>query len=535
MKKNTLTKTLLLFLLIFVYQISVVSAKQKQIQRQEVDLHIGSGTKIKAIIPSAGRLPPKFSKQDRGKIKSRKKKLSSHDSLRLESTSQQFDTAVFVNVIDSPPLDGFIPWIAVSVTDKRLSDAEFSSDQHSNVIGSYLSGSPESDFAIGIFDCGASAHVMGNTAATNAGIFSADLITTSEVEISGVTGSVSAHVSYPLGLFIDGLNSISQSGLNDSNMIGQSNVAIAVGKGDSSLPDLPVAIGSPMSIYYTTVINNDKKFTIEHNGEYFTAPDIRFYEHDDPCIPQYSNSIPLELRPLGAVSVQYIISLEFNEDLELFPGSPSVIVGNLSQSLFFVHSVDLYDGSNEAIDKDRFMLDTGAQVTVVGSRIAARLGLNPDANEFQVEIEGVTGDSIMAPGFYIDELQIPALGQWLSFTDIPVILLDIASPEGGTLDGIIGMNLFEGFNLVLKGGGIFLEDDPALEFEAITYNPIVDIAPGNGDGNVDLLDLAAIVDAWLATTLSGNWNPKCDMFTKQSLDGMVNFHDFTVFTQHWNE
>jgi len=432
-------------------------------------------------------------------------------------------------------LDGFIPWIAVSVTDKRLGDLTPTSEQHSSVVGGYLTGSPANDFAIGIFDCGASSHVMGNTAATNAGIFSQDLITTSTVDVSGVTGSVAAHVSYPLGLFIDGLNAISQSGVDDSNMVGQSNVAIAVGQGDPCLPDLPVAIGSPMAIYYTTAINNDKQFTIEHNGEYFTAPDIRFYEHDDPCIPQYSNSIPLELRPLGALNVQYITALAFDENDEFFPASPSIITGNLSQSLFFVHSVDLYDNGNEAIDKDRFMLDTGAQVTVIGSRIAARLGLSPDANEFKVEIEGVTGDSIMAPGFYIDELQIPALGQWLSFTNIPVILLDIASPEGGTLDGIIGMNLFEGFNLVLKGGGIFLQDDPALEFEAITYNPVADIAPGNGDGNVDGLDLAELANAWLATSLSSNWNPKCDMFTNHSLDGIINFLDFAVFAQHWLE
>ena len=142
-------------------------------------MRIGSGTRIKAIIPSADSPSPKLSKQDKGKIKSRKKKLSPKDSLRLESTSQQLDTAVFANVIDSPPLDGFIPWIVVSVTDKRLGDLEPTSEQHSNVVGSYLTGSPENDFAIGIFDCGASSHVMSNAAATNAGIFSWDLITTS--------------------------------------------------------------------------------------------------------------------------------------------------------------------------------------------------------------------------------------------------------------------------------------------------------------------------------------------------------------------
>ena len=113
------------------------------------------------------------------------------------------------------------------------------------------------------------------------------------------------------------------------------------------------------------------------------------------------------------------------------------------------------------------MLDTGAQVTVVGSRIAARLQLNPAAPEFEVEIEGVTGDVTMAPGFYVDTLEIPALGQWFKATHVPVVLMDISSPEGGTLDGIIGMNLFVDFNLIVRGGGLFLDGDPTLELQRV--------------------------------------------------------------------
>jgi hypothetical protein len=73
----------------------------------------------------------------------------------------------------------------------------------------------------------------------------------------------------------------------------------------------------------------------------------------------------------------------------------------------------------------------------------------------------------MYPGFYIDRLEIPALGDWISFSNVPVVLLDVSSPEGGTLDGIIGMNLFSDFNLILRGGGLSLEGDPSLEFEPI--------------------------------------------------------------------
>jgi hypothetical protein len=258
-----------------------------------------------------------------------------------------------------------------------------------------------------------------------------------------------------------------------------------VGQNPGNNPDLPTAIGSPMSVYYTAVFYNDRPLTVEHDGESYTAPDIRIYEHGDARIPEMPNKIPLELRPLGAVSVQYIPTLDLGlggalgdlDDIlggigggggsDFPPASPSVVIGNGSQSLFFVHSVDLYQDDKSAIDKDRFMLDTGAQVTVIGTRIAARLRLDPADPDFEVEIEGVTGDVGMYPGFYIESIEIPALGNWVAFKNVPVVLLDVSSPEGGTLDGIIGMNLFSEFNLVLQGGGLSLEEDPFLAFEPI--------------------------------------------------------------------
>jgi hypothetical protein len=179
------------------------------------------------------------------------------------------------------------------------------------------------------------------------------------------------------------------------------------------------------------------------------------------------------------------------------------------------------------------MFDTGAQVTVIGSRVGARLGLNPDNPEFIVEIMGVTGITTDEPGFYIDSIAIPALGGWLRFANVPVILLDVFSPEGGTLDGIIGMNLLDDFNFVLHGGGLFLMDDPRLELEYIGDKILVDIAPGTGDGKVDLIDLAAFADAWLATSTSANWNVKCDMAPTELPDGVINFLDFAVLAEHW--
>jgi len=187
--------------------------------------------------------------------------------------------------------------------------------------------------------------------------------------------------------------------------------------------------------------------------------------------------------------MQYMPCLDFYEcpDGTGAPTSPSIIVGAFStQSLFFVGSVDLYYGPHSAIDKDRFMIDTGAQVTVVGYRVGSRLGLDPAHPDFLLPIQGVDGQTTMAPGFTISGLDIPALGEWLRFREVPVVLLDIASPEGGTLDGIIGMNLTTNLNFVLHGGGLAGQPAPSLEYEVIV--PATVNVDFDGDGDVDMDD-----------------------------------------------
>lgn len=448
---------------------------------------------------------------------------------------------VSANTIDSPPMDGFVPWIALVATNRRESDSlDWMARIDSSVRGSYPAGvNPNTDFMIGLYDTGASTHVIGHQNAVTAGLFNSTYLTTSTTVVSGVTGSVEAYVSMPLALYMAGLDALDPNSPTDpeavltttAGMKGQSNVSVLVGDYPGSYPDLYTAIGSPMSAYYTAHIENSAPVTVLRNGETYTAPRITFYDKDDPAAPSYPNKVPLELRPLGAVNVQYVIDLDiFGGSLDFKPASPSVIMGNASQSLFFVHSVDLREGEKTAIDKDRFMLDTGAQVSVIGSRIAARLGLDPAHKEFEVEIIGVTGEPLMAPGFYIDAITIPTIGQWLEYTNVPVILLDISSPEGGKLDGIIGMNLFVEHNLILRGGGFFLDDDPVLEFERISPEPLTgDIAPSGGDGWVDYQDFSVFSTAWLTTTGDAHWNPNADLIP----NGTIGLPDLQALADNW--
>ncbi|MGD8786410.1 MAG: retropepsin-like aspartic protease [Phycisphaerales bacterium] len=459
----------------------VVQAEQLGWQRQEVDWLAGPGGRIKAIrYPQGETLPFLIKPGNKTSTTTQKgaitnKSASDFRLFSLEPTELQ----ALANIIDSPPIAGFVPRIVIAVTDRRSDDTDWVAETHTSVAGRYLTNSLETDFAIGLFDTGASTHIINYAAANHTGIYDADLVTSSYIELAGATNSAFGKVSQPLGIFIDGLAAIDPNSmmLDDSNMVGQSNVSVIIGDAPApNEPGLPTVIGSPMSVNFVTAINNDHQISVIYDGNNYTSPDIQFYDHFDSRIPDYANSVPLNLIPTGAADVQYLPDFEAIMDLVFQPGSPSNI-GGFIQSLFFVSSVDLHNGLNSAIDKDRFMLDTGAQVTVVGSDVGARLGLNPDNPDFEVDIQDVTGEIAILPGFYIDSLEIPALGEWLRITNVPVVMLDVASPEGGHLDGIIGMNLFVEFNLVLRGGGLLFQDPPSLEFERIQTQLIADIAP----------------------------------------------------------
>ena len=515
---------------------SVALAVRPDWQRQEVNWPMTGGASIEAVNYPEGKAPPLLFKQTGNLSKPPSKETASQSTLLITQPTPPITS----NIIDSPALGGFLSWCMVAFTDERSGEFELDAVPSSSVIGNYLTDTPQTDYAIAVFDTGAGAHIVGSSDGVRAGLFdhTPDLITSNTVEFKGVTGSAYAWVSQPLGLFIDGLGVIEPNSmlLDNSTMVGEFNVSIAVGDPIESSYSL-TTVGTPLSVFLAAVFRNDRPINITHNGTKFTAPDIRFYIHDDPHIPSYANTIPLELRPTGSVSVQYfpnILDLDaFGEDFGA-PLSPSVLTGFLPmQGLFFISSVDLTHAGRTSLDKDGFIFDTGSTYTLISEAIGARLGLNPNTPEFELEILIGTGEMITAPGYYIDSFEVIATPEWLSFTNVPVVVLDAPSPEGGILDGIIGTNLFVDFNFIFRGGGLPGQDLPRLEFERLPERIVADIAPGAGDGVVDLFDLAAFAAVWLTNSESFNWNPRADMAPQGRPDGRVDILDLAVFIEYW--
>jgi hypothetical protein len=510
-------------------------------KREEVELRLPNNMKARAIRYPEGKRP-----LTRGKMESRpvrrkaKKVLDRWDS----DTNISIPEEVGVSIIDSPPLGGFVPWVVVTLTDERSDESDYSDYPETSVVGDYLAPDPAGDFAIGLFDTGASIHLASYGARQRMDITN-DLLTPNPLIITGVTGEVETLVSYPIGVFATGVDALAPTSGTDPNavivdtsgMVGHTNVSIAVGKiPEPNLPDIPTVIGTPLSVNFNTVINTEQEITITYEGQTYSTPDIEFYEEGDPSIPNYTSYVPLRLVPEGSIDVQYFPDLLAIMDLIFRPLYPSMIMGTSMQSRFFINAVHLYEGSFDSEDKARFLLDTGAQITVIGDYVAANLKLNPEDAEFWVEIAGVTGEIVEKPGFYIDALEIEGVGEWLEFTNVPVVHLEneyIPGGDGTPLDGIIGMNLLMEYNLVLRGN----YSAPELRFEYIANDIVGDIAPAGGDGEVNILDIVMLANCWLATSPppSANWDSDCDIAPAGALDGKIDLFDFALMAEHWLE
>ena len=125
--------------------------------------------------------------------------------------------------------------------------------------------------------------------------------------------------------------------------------------------------------------------------------------------------------------------------------------GLLSVGGMFV-SVDVAN-NGQALEESSFFFDTGASVTVVSELNAVRLGFDPllDDPDFTIAILGSGGTAFDVPGFFVDEFTIETVGGTFTVANVPVLALNVtdASNPINIVDGIVGMNLFAGRNLVI--------------------------------------------------------------------------------------
>lgn len=99
-----------------------------------------------------------------------------------------------------------------------------------------------------------------------------------------------------------------------------------------------------------------------------------------------------------------------------------------------------------------FLLDTGAPISIISTRVAKELGLMDDQGNFtrdpafSLPLGGVSGKQTTVQGFRLDRLSVPAEdGTVIEFINAHIVVTDISttldSGETVTLDGVFGTNL----------------------------------------------------------------------------------------------
>jgi hypothetical protein len=102
-------------------------------------------------------------------------------------------------------------------------------------------------------------------------------------------------------------------------------------------------------------------------------------------------------------------------------------------------------GGSTLVTAGSMLFDTGAQVSLISTGLAADLGLDLGNPETTISVKGAAGDPVAIPGFTLGEIVLGAaidgseVDDTLRFLDVPVYVYDIGVPG---LDGILGMNLF---------------------------------------------------------------------------------------------
>lgn len=427
-----------------------------------------------------------------------------------------------------PPLGGFTPLVAITASDEHGIASEF---EYEHVLEDSYVGSPlpdaESNVVIGIFDSGSVVDLVAGASADVLGL-EGGMLTGNTIPIGGIGDVIiDAPISWPVGIFAGSLAAISNGQINPNQVVGHSNVSVVVTPEISCAngEELTAVIGTPFISFYTTVILNENLQTATLGGSNYTGPDVQILEPSDPGIPTYPRSVSME-----ASGISLLLTASYYPDLEDFetPWFPTMLSASALSipfgGAFFaeIGALEGEPGPMNTLEDMRMMVDTGAQISIITEGMAAKLSL-PLQEDFTVDVCGVGGLVEDVPGYYIDYVKIDAWGGAMEFSNAPFIVLDIGSPDGQALDGILGMNFFWNRNIVfeptLTGSSFIHVSDPV---------PFAD-ADIDDDGDTDLEDFAVLSAAWAAQAEEGAYNPACDMF----IDTVIDMKDLLAFLDRW--
>lgn len=333
--------------------------------------------------------------------------------------------------------------------------------------------------AFGIFDTGASAVTFsaddqsifqgggGGIPIKNPGGAAAD----------GIGGGVTGDVSQPGTILADGMHAASLSfdefGFPSFNLnfgptsASTGGIQAFVGTPTGS-PDLPTITGTPLLAR-----------SPDHPAGLAALVDMQGYKLDFsdlspgltlamPDVSFVSPTTTLSAATDGTTSDPLTIPLTpYGSDNFASPGDAITEAPNQT-----IQGVGVIDAS-ASLTNQNFLVDTGAQLSVISTAEAQSLGLDLEHPETSITVQGVAGQ-VDVPGYTLKELDLPtSKGGTIHLTNIPIYVLDVAPG----IDGILGMNAFNTASKVL-----FNPNDAAGPTLSVTYLTNPDRGAGSGDG-----------------------------------------------------
>jgi hypothetical protein len=292
----------------------------------------------------------------------------------------------------------------------------------------------------------------------------------------------------------------------DGDDSGSGIVQVFVGTHDGS-PHMPTLLGTPI-LYIDPAHPHGEAVLITLRGSEFDfSEEIPGLDLMLPSAQVVASGSTLPTTATTSAAIQIPLTLK-GIDNHLNPGNQVTETPVPYQS-----SVGLTQGAAR-VSGQSFLLDTGAQVSLISTAIARTLGLDLDHPEFTGTVEGV-GGSLEVPGYTIDDLDMPisAGGGLLHFTHAPVYVLDV---DGA--DGILGMNLFNRAVAML-----YDPINPAGASVTVTFNTGATSSDGSTAAGLTAL---AQLNSGFAAMIHGDQVPAVQLFS-----GRISGHVFLDFNQ----
>jgi hypothetical protein len=369
----------------------------------------------------------------------------------------------------SPPINGFQPFVVYGLTNEQDHNSFYSPQSDSP--GGTTVPNPAKYF-VATLDSGSQSHILSYADAQAINLDASGLGGTYTIEATGAGGSGASEtldISDALGAYATGLANATPGAngplVSPSNLRGTSNTSILTAEEGSLIPSL---IGQPQFAYYRATILNSQTQRLTVSGQTYQGPQVTFQPFASaPPLPSSYVQTALTVTSYGGT----------NDPAAFFPNFSDTNLANDPTAPTFWNGMYLNvnlpaTGNNPKVQT--FLLDTGAQVSVLSSSVANSLGIktggsNPTPPDFYVDVLGVGGVT-QVPGFIISSLTINTSGGDQTWTDVPILVQNVQDPRTngvGFLPGILGMNLFTDRDLIINGD----LNDPYFAFSENAFVP----------------------------------------------------------------